>query len=123
MFFIVRCIFWLSVVYLHLPGGERAGVDPGKFLDMAGAHIGAFAHARGDALARQGAATLAAQTAERVADTGADWCRAHGEACADAVLAAMLAKSTAATPAALDTLTPADKASHWRGSQPAPRKS
>ena len=121
MFFIVRCIFWLSFVYLHLPGGERV-VDAGKFFDMAGAHIGAFAHGKSDALARQGAATLAAQAMDGVSDTGAEWCRAHGEACADAVLAAMFAKSTP-TPAAVDTLTPTDKASHWRGSQSAPRKS
>lgn len=119
MFFIVRCIFWLSVVYLNLPGGERASVDAGKFLDMASAHIGSFAHGRGDALARQDAAALAARAAESAADTGAEWCRAHGEACADAVLAAMLAKS----PAAVDTLTPTDKASHWRGAPSAPRKS
>lgn len=118
MFFIVRCIFWLSVVWLHLPGGERAGVDAGQFLDMASAHIGSFAHARSDT-ARQGAEALAVRAAESVADTGAEWCRAHGEACADAVLAAMLAKS----PAAADTLTPADKASHWRGILSPPRKS
>lgn len=118
MFFIVRCIFWLSVVWLNLPGGERAGVDAGQFLDMASAHIGSFAHARSDT-ARHGAEALAARAAESVADTGAEWCRAHGEACADAVLAAMLAKS----PAAADTLTPADKASHWRGILSPPRKS
>ena len=119
MFFIVRCIFWLSVVYFNLPGGERAGVDAGQFLDMASAHIGSFAHARSDAPARQNAEALAARAAESVADTGAEWCRAHGEACADAVLAAMLAKS----PAAADTLTPADKASRWRGILTPPRKS
>ena len=119
MFFIVRCIFWLSVVWLNLPGGERAGVDAGQFLDMASAHIGSFGHARSDAPARQNAETLAARAAESVADTGAEWCRAHGEACADAVLAAMLAKS----PAVADTLTPADKASRWRGILTPPRKS
>ena len=119
MFFIVRCIFWLSVVWLNLPGGERAGGDAGPIHDMASAHIGSFGHARSDAPARQNAETLAARAAESVAGTGAEWCRAHGEACADAVLAAMLAKS----PAVADTLTPADKASRWRGILTPPRKS
>lgn len=77
MFFIARCLFWFIVIFMHLPEGEQAGVSPGRFLDMAGVHV--------DAIARQQAGTLAVHAAEM----GAAWCQAHGEACADAVLAAM----------------------------------
>ena len=103
MFFILRCLFWLSIVYVNLPG-ETGGVSAAKFLDMASAHVQSFARGKGEALVA------------RVADDGAEWCKAHGEACADAVLAAMLAKSpdAAAAPASADTLTPADKAARWR---------
>ena len=111
MFFIVRCIFWLSLVYLNLPGGESIGVNATQFLDMARAHVGSFARNGGDALARQSADTLTA----RIADQGAEWCRTHGEACADAILTTMISKSAAAPPAPnpADTLTPADKTSRW----------
>ena len=51
MFFIARCLFWFIVIYVHLPAGEQAGVNAGRFLDLAGAHV--------DAIARQQTGTLA----------------------------------------------------------------
>ena len=87
MFFIVRCIFWLSLVFLNLPDGGP-DVSASKFIDMASAHVGSLARSKGEAIAQKAGGTLVA----RVADSGAEWCQAHGEACADAVLAAMVSK-------------------------------
>lgn len=105
MFFIARCLFWLSLVFLNLPG-ERAGVDAGAFL--AAAHAGAEG-----AIAGKGT-MLAAQ----MAGGSADWCKTHGDLCADAVLAAMGAK-TSGRPSGrgVDTLTPADRAPRWQGAR------
>lgn len=115
MFFIVRCIFWLSLVFLNLPDGGP-DVSASKFLDMASAHVGSLARSKGESMAHKAGETLLA----RVADDGAEWCQTHGEACADAVLAAMVSKSSpASAPAATDTLTPTDRASRWHG----PRRS
>ena len=125
MFFILRSLFWLSFVYAHLPTGGTAAFDAGSLLDMARAHIGGAVHRQAPSLV----ATLASG--------GEDWCKAHGEACADAVLAAMMTKADEASATSggapskaagvskatgassrtgthvLDTLTAGDRAPRW----------
>ena len=104
MFFIVRCIFWLSLVFAHLPDGPGAGkVDPNAIFDLARGQFASFTQRIGIPKANTvaGSDTLAAAALEG----GAAWCKANGEACVDAILATMLAKSGTAA----DTLTPADR--------------
>ena len=103
MFFIVRCIFWLSLVFANLPDGPGAGkVDPTALLDMARGQLASFT--------QSGKAKVAADALATVAvDQGAAWCKANGEACIDAILSTMLAKGGAA-----DTLTTADRAPRRR---------
>ena len=94
MFFLLRCILWLSVVYAHLPGGGPASMNAATFFDMAKAHVDGAIRAHGSSLAAT------------VASGGADWCKAHGDACADAVLTAMVTKTSGRN---TDTLTAADR--------------
>ena len=104
MFFIVRCIFWLSLVFANLPDGPGAGrVDPNAIFDLARGQLASFTQRIGTTKATDAGGANALATA--AVEGGTAWCKANGEACVDAILATMLAKSSAAT----DTLTPGDR--------------
>lgn len=62
MFFMLRCVFWLAVVYAHLPEG-RTGFAPilADFIGNAGRHTEAFARHK----AAEAPATVATLCAKR----------------------------------------------------------
>lgn len=105
MFFLLRCTFWLSLVFANLPDSPTSTrVDATALLDMARSHLVSFSQSGADKSAN-GAEALVGAAVEH----GASWCKANGEACVDAILSTMLAKSGTA-----DTLTTADRTSRRR---------
>jgi hypothetical protein len=98
MFFIARCIFWLSLVYAHLPAQDGASRGA-AFMDMAARHA--------DAFTRQAAASAAAQAGAAATDL----CRRNAGACAHVALEA----AGLGGKAPVDTLTAADRQPRWQG--------
>jgi hypothetical protein len=126
MFFIARCIFWLSIVYAHMPATDGAS-QASAFMDMAASHADAFAR----------------QAALKAATDATTLCRADPATCIGLAMAAtgtgatkstdvarsadavkgpetasgpkVAAKGVIETKGVVDTLTPADRQPHWQG--------
>ncbi len=108
MFFLIRCTFWLSLVFANLPDSPASTkVDANALLDMARSHFASFTQS---GAAKKVASTGVEALAATALDQGAAWCKANGEACVDAILSTMLTKSGTA-----DTLTTADRSTRRRG--------
>ena len=120
--FLLRCLFWLGLVFSQIAQLEGTGAAP--FFGQAGA-LGQQAGVLGQqagALGQQAGAwgQMAAQAAEKQCRANPAQCVAQARSVAKAALALNSAKSDGA--AGHDSLTSADRAPAWRETRPPERK-
>lgn len=106
--FLLRCLFWLGLVFSQIAQLEGTGAAP--FFGQAGA-LGQQAGGWGQ---------IAAQAAEKQCRANPAQCLAQASSVAKAALALNSAKSDGAL--GHDSLTSADRAPAWRETRPPERK-
>ena len=106
--FLLRCLFWLGLVFSQIAQLEGTGAAP--FFGQAGA-LGQQAGGWGQ---------MAAQAAERQCRANPAQCLAQASSVAKAALALNSPKSDG--PLGHDSLTSADRAPAWRETRPPERK-
>lgn len=114
--FLLRCLFWLGLVFSQIAQLEGTGAAP--FFGQAGA----LGQQAGGAFGQQagGWGQMAAQAAEKQCRANPAQCLAQASSVAKAALALNAAKSDGA--AGHDSLTSADRAPAWRETRPPERK-
>ncbi|WP_294538780.1 hypothetical protein [uncultured Rhodoblastus sp.] len=111
MFFLLRCLFWLGLVFSHI--AEQQGFDPAALLDGRAAVAARIAKESAGSIQKESAAGLGALPLEAASRQ----CRAEPEKCLALVARAARLAPQGANPnptASRDTLGPGDRAPAWR---------
>jgi hypothetical protein len=101
--FLLRCLFWLGLVLIHISQQEGA-----RALALAGE----AARAAGQAAVHAEASTLSAGMAQAVMNAAQQRCRAEPASCL--MLASGAARALSEAAASRDTLSAADRTPAWR---------